>query len=163
LLKKLVALALLFSSTCQAGEVFLSYGVGIFGSADHFTGQVKMANIGYRTFIANGIYWQFKAGAWGDGSSEPDRHGSVYISTGPGMEIDLRPFEFRSGWSLATISTPDSYLGGRFPQFNGEAYWGVRDKNGNGAGVQYEHVSCLTFCSPNLGRDFGVLQLSHKW
>lgn len=162
-MKKLLLLLLLMSSTCRADEAFLGYGLGIFNDAEYFVGQNKYGEIGYRQFLWDGIYWQYKGGFWGEGSPDSTRKAGFWVSTGPGLELDLQPIEIRSGWSIAAISTPDSQLGSRFPQFNGELYFGLRDKKGDGVGIQYEHISCASFCTPNQGRDFLILQLSQKW
>lgn len=162
-MKKLLLLLALISTQCFADEAFLGYGVGILGDASQYVGQNKFGELGYRSFLLDGIYWQFKGGFWGEGSADPTRNASFWVSSGPGLEIDLQPIEIRSGWGLAAITSPDSQLGARFPQFNGEVYLGLRDKKGDGVGVQYEHISCASFCTPNHGRDFLILQLSQKW
>lgn len=162
-MRKFLILLLLLSNVCVADEAFIGYGVGILHDADHYIGQNKYFELGYRDFLWKGIYWQDKGGFWGEGSPDMTRKAGFWASTGPGMELDLQPFEMRSGWGLAAISTPDSQLGARFPQFNGEVYAGLRDKRGDGVGFQYEHISCANFCNPNEGRDFVTLQLSIKW
>lgn len=154
---------LLACSTAHADEAFLGYGVGVFNDASYYTGQMKVGEVGYRHFLIDGIYWQNKVGYWGEGSDDRTRKSSGYLSTGLGMEVNLQPMEFRSGYGLAGITTPDSQLGARLPQFQGEAYLGVRDKQGDGIGLQYEHISCASFCTPNQGRDFLIIQLSTKW
>lgn len=162
-MKIIIALLTLICSTAYADETFFSFGVGAANSAKDHTGEVKVGNVGLRKEIYQGIYWQYKVGYFGDGSGDPSRKSSLYASVGPGMLIDLRPVEMRAGYGLAAISTPDSYLGGRFPQFQGELYLGLRDHRGNGIGVQYEHISSAGIVSPNMGRDFMVLQLSQQW
>lgn len=161
--KTLLALTFLAALPCQAEEAFFSFGIGAANSAKEHTGEVKMGNFGLREEIYQGIYLQYKVGYFGDGSGDPTRNSSLYGSVGPGMLIDLRPVEIRAGYGLAAISTPDSYLGGRFPQFQGELYLGLRDHRGNGIGVQYEHISSAGIVTPNQGRDFIVLQLSQQW
>lgn len=161
--KFLLIMASMASVTAQADEAFFSFGVGVANSAKHSAGETKVGSIGLRQEIYQGIYWQWKGGFYGDGSGDPTRKGSGYVSAGPGMLIDLKPIEMRAGYGLAAITTPDSYLGGRFPQFQGEIYIGFRDHRGNGIGVQYEHISSAGLVTPNNGRDFMVLQLSQQW
>ena len=161
--KHTIALLLLFSTTAHADESFFSFGVGVANSAKRSSGETKVANLGIRNEIYQGIYWQWKLGFYGDGSGDPTRKGSGYASVGPGMLIDLRPLELRAGYGIAAITTPDSYLGGCFPQFQGEFYIGIRDYRGNGIGAQYEHISSAGLVTPNQGRDFVVLQLSQQW
>lgn len=160
---QIIALLALSSLTAQADEGFFSFGVGEGNSAKQHTGEVKVGSIGIREELYQGIYLQYKLGFFGDGSGDPTRKGSLFGSIGPGMLIDLHPVEIRAGYGLAAISTPDSYLGGSFPQFQGEAYVGFRDYRGNGIGLSYEHISSAGFSTPNQGRDFMVLQLSQKW
>lgn len=162
-MKFLLGLLLLVSMPVHAEEAFASFGVGVFHSAERSLGETKVGNFGFRQELYQGVYWQFKGGYWGDGSGDPSRNGSAFVSTGPGMTVDLRPVEMRAGYGLAAISSPDSYLGGRFPQFQGEIYLGVRDPRGNGIGLEYDHISSAGLVSPNMGRDFVVLQLSQKW
>lgn len=160
---KFATLALIAGPFANADEAFIGYGVGVFHDADDFLGQMKAGEIGYRSFIFEGLYWQNKGGFWGEGSNDKTRSSSGYFSTGIGLEVDLQPLELRSGYGLAAITTPDSQLGSIFPQFQGEVYVGVRDKVGDGLGLQYSHLSCASFCTPNQGRDFISILLSQKW
>lgn len=162
-MKKLLLCLLLFSGVAHADEASLGFGVGAFGDAKYSTGQVKAGEASYRSFLIDGIYWQNKVGYWGEGSPDPSRKSSMFGSTGFGLEVDLRPLEIRAGYGLAFISTPDSQLGGRFPQFNGDLYVGLRDKKGDGIGIDYMHISSAGLVTPNQGRDFFILQLSQKW
>lgn len=155
-------LILVFSTNILADEYFLSYGLGVINSADYYPAQTKVANIGYRSYFLPGFYWNYKAGFWVDNSPVSNRSGSIYGSVGLGMKVQIEYVEARAGWGLAAISSPDSYLGGRFPQFNGEVYLGLRDVVGHGIGIQYEHISSSGIVMPNNGRDFLLLQLSMK-
>ena len=156
-------LCALATGPVQTNEAYVGYGVGVFNDADSYIGQMKVAEVGYRYFLLDGIYWQNKIGYWGDASNDKTRSSSGYGASGLGMELSLQPLELRSSVSLAMVTTPDSQLGSAFPQFNEELYAGLRDRMGDGFGFQYEHISCGPFCSPNLGRDFIILQLSRKW
>lgn len=145
-----------------ADEGFVGYGLGILRGADTFLGQTKYLNLGYREFMWEGLYWQNKLGALGEGGPDQTRRGGVYFASGLGLEVDLQPIELRGGGSLAGITSPDSQLGGYF-EFNEDVSLGLRDKKGSGIALQYNHLSCASFCSPNLGRDFVILELSQKW
>lgn len=162
-MKKLLFSLLFLSNIAFADTMYFGYGLGAFNSAKGSSSETKIGQIGYQADIWDGIYWQAKVGYWGDGSGDQSRRNSAYASMGPGLLIDLKPVEIRSGWSLAFITTPDSYLGGNFPQFNGELYVGLRDKRGNGIGIQLEHISSAGLVTPNEGRDFIVLQISQRW
>lgn len=159
----LTSLFLLMATSSHAQEIGFSYGLGVFNSAKVSPTELKVANLAYRLELYNGIYWQTKVGYWGDGSGDPNRHSSFYLSTGPGLLVDLNPVELRSGWGLTAINRADSYLGGVFPQFNGEVYAGLRDKKGDGMGLKYEHISSAGLITPNLGRDFLMIEMSTRW
>lgn len=162
-MNKFLLSLLLVSQICLADEAFLGYGVGIFNDANYELGQNKYLELGVRYGLWDGLYLQLKGGLWGESSPDRSRTGGGWLSSGLGLEVNLNAVEIRSGWGLAAISSPDSQLGGNFPQFNGELYLGLRDKKGDGIGLQVEHISCASFCNPNVGRDFVTLQLSQKW
>ncbi len=161
-MKIFIALLLFLSSISNADEAFVGYGLGVFHGADTFLGQTKYLDLGYREFIWEGIYWQNKFGGIGEGSPDLTRKGGGWASTGFGIEVDLSPVELRGGGALAAITTPDSQLGG-YLQMNEDMSLGLRDKKGDGVAFQYNHLSCGSFCSPNLGRDFVIFELSEKW
>ena len=161
--KLYLAALLLVCSTAHSEEGFLGYGVGVFNDANYYTGQNKYFEGGYRASVWDGIYWQYKGGFWGEGSPDAARKSGFFVSSGPGFEVDLAPVEIRTGWGLAAISNPDSQLGGRFPQFNGNFALGLRDKKGDGIAIEYNHISSAGLVTPNQGRDFLILELSQKW
>lgn len=153
----------LLSLNSHSSEFGLSYGLGVSNSAKYSVAETKTADLAYRGFLIPGVYWQARTGFWGDGSRDPSRRSSYYASTGPGIEVDLKPLEVRSGWGLAYITTPDSYLGGHTPQFNGDLYVGLRDKNNMGLGMRYSHLSSAGLILPNKGRDFVTVEIGVKW
>jgi hypothetical protein len=154
---------LLFCKIASADEAFINYGVGILESAKSSFSETKMIDVGYRSFIWDGLYWQNKAGVWIDNSGDPNRSSSGYASSGIGLEVDLKPIELRTGSGLAFITSPDHYLGGIFPQFDTDFYAGVRDRFGDGIGIKYDHISSAGIFSYNQGRDFVTFEISYKW
>lgn len=160
---KAFIILLLASNSALADEVYVNYGVGLAESAVNSVVETKMVDLGERHYLLGGLYWQNRVGFWGDGSGNPDRKSSFYGSSGLGVEADLNPVEIRSGWGLAVISTPDGYLGGSFPQFNGNLGVDLRDKSGAAIGLEYSHVSSAGVLSPNKGRDFLTIELSQKF
>lgn len=150
--------SLLFSAAVSADEVFLGYGMGVVNSTDS-----RDVNLGFRKDLSDGFFWQFKGGLWVDNSGDPTRSNSGFVSSGPGFLVDFNPIEIRTSVGLAAITSPDSILGGPFPQFNEDLYVGVRDKRGNGVGFVYEHISSAGIEQPNYGRDFIELQWSKRW
>lgn len=146
----------------MAGEGFVGYGVGVFNDANSFVGQNKYAEVGYREFMWDGIYWQNRLGYWGEGGSDPTRKNSFWFSSGLGLEVDLQPLEVRGGMGPALITNPDSQLGG-YLQFNETMGIGIRDKKGDGMALEYNHLSCASLCNPNNGRDSVTFEMSQKW
>jgi Lipid A 3-O-deacylase (PagL) len=156
-------LSLILGKIAKADETFLGYGLGVFSSADQRTTQTKILETGLRSDIWEGLYLQNKLGFYVDSSQNLDRKSSAFVFTGIGLEINFSAIEIRNSASFGAISTPDSMLGGRFPQFNEEFYLGLRDRKNNGIGVKYSHISSAGLESPNMGRDFVMLQLSQRW
>lgn len=155
---------LLSAGVARADGAFVGFGLGAFNSAKGGPAEVKYGQVGFRESVLYGLAdWQYKVGFWGDGSGDPTRKGSFIVSTGPGWNVVFDPIEIRVGTGLAVISTPDSYLGGRFPQFDSELYLGVRDSAGRAVGFKYEHVSSAGLVSPNKGRDFLLLEIGLGW
>lgn len=159
---KLVFVLMFLCNTCIADEGFVGMGLGTFNTAKDGPGSVKLGQVGHRLDLIEGIYWQNKLGAWGQGSNSHGMKSSAYGASGLGFRVDLSPVEFHSGYSLALISVPDSYLGGPY-QFDGEMYLGFRDSKSNGFGLKYEHISSAGLEMPNQGRDFFILELSKRW
>ena len=159
----LLFLLIFLSVPALAGEGFMGFGLGLFNSAKDGPGEVKTYQIGYRGNMGHGYYWQTKLGFWGQGENQYGMKSGGYGSTGPGIKVDLSPVELHAGYGIGAITTPDQYLGGVFPQFNGEFGIGLRDKSGNGIGIKYEHISSAGLCMPNMGRDFIVLEIGTKW
>lgn len=155
-------LLLLLSNVCLASEAFMGYGVGIFNDASSFIGQNKYAELGYREFVWEGVFWQNRLGYWGEGSGDKTRQNSFWYSSTMGLEVDLQPLEIRGGVGPALISNPDSQLGGYF-QFNEHMSIGLRDKKGDGMALDYNHLSCASLCNPNRGRDSITFEMSQKW
>lgn len=60
------------------------------------------------------------------------------------------------------ISSPDSMLGGRFPQFCTDLAFGIRDRMSL-VTVGYSHISSAGLCKPNKGRDFVLLEMGVRW
>ena len=155
-------LFLIQTKICTAEEMFFSYGLGVFNSAKNNISEVKTADFGFRKPLVGPWSFQFKAGAWLDGSGDKSRSSSLYVSAGPQYIIDFSCFEIRNGVGVTVISNTDSYLGGHL-QFNSELYFGVRNKNGAGIGIEYSHFSSAGIYQPNIGKDFILLQISERF
>jgi hypothetical protein len=156
-------LLLLLSTQVLADEMFLNYGLGVGPSALNSMIETKTVDLGYRYYLLNSIYWQNKFGYWVDNSGNPARHSSAYDSSGLGIVVTEGPVEVRSGIGVAIISTTDAYLGGMFPNFNENLGVGIRDNEGAGFGLDYQHLSSGGIYEPNIGRDFVTLEFSLRW
>ncbi len=158
-----VLLPLIFISSVQANELSFGLGLGIGNSAVNSSVETKVLTASHIWDIYDGFYAKARAGYFSDKSGDPTRQSSGFGSFGLGMLVDLKPIEVRVGYGLAAITTPDSYLGGQFPQFSGDLYLGVRDRVGNGIGVSYQHISSAGIWTPNVGRDFMILEVGTHW
>lgn len=158
----LVFLYIFNPATCFSDELFVSYGLGLFKSAENTISETKVADVGYRFDLYSPWKLQVKAGGWFDGSNNPLRSSSFYVAAGPQYVITAGSLEVRNGIGVSYITHTDSYLGGHF-QFNPEFYLGVRDKEGSGIGIKYSHHSSGWISQPNIGRDSASLELSGKF
>lgn len=127
-MKRVIPL-LLLSLSAQADQLFLGYG------GDN---QSKVFNLGVREDVLGEGYIQAKLGYYGD----------LAIAAGAGMVLDLKPLETRAGLGVAAMS------GGTLLGLNGEVYLGLRDRNRNGIGVQYENFGNRNFISIQLSTEF---------
>lgn len=159
---KLLALWALMYSTIAQAESFLGYGLGIFGSAQYTPAETKVLTLGYRDDFVFGLKKQWEIGAWFD-SAGHGRSGSGIFSYQIGLEVTPGVFVLRSMHGLAYITNPDAYLGGSFPQFNHDIYLGVRDDRDRAIGLKYKHISSAGIFSPNMGRDFMMVELGVPW
>lgn len=158
----LIILFFLNPSSCSSDELFFSYGLGVFKSAENVISETKAAHVGYRYGIFSPWSLQVKWGGWFDGSNNPIRSSSFYSSAGPQYIISTGYFEIRNGISVGFITNTDGYLGGNL-NFNPELYVGVRDKEGSGIGIVYNHFSSAGLNPINMGRDFVLIELSGKF
>jgi len=154
---------LLLASQVFADEAFINYGLGVGPSATNSMIETKTVDLGYRYYLLRSLYWQNKVGYWTDNSGNPARSSSLYGSSGLGIVVHEGIVEIRSGIGLAMITSTDSYLGGIFPNFNENLGIGIRDEDGAGMGIEYNHISNCDLYPQNLGRDFINLEFSLKW
>ncbi len=163
ILTNIVILLILTTNICKADEAFMSYGLGVFKSAEERVAETKVATIGYRKNIFSSLDWQLQVGYYSDASSNVMRNSSLFGTTGPQFSVQLSAIVVRSGLGVVYINSPDSYLGGRFPQFTENLYLGLRDVLNASIGLNYSHVSSAGIFSKNIGRDFITLELAKKF
>lgn len=159
----IVLTTLLLSEAVQSDELDFGLGLGVGKSAVNSSVETRVYQGAYIWDLYDGFYTKGKLGYYSDTSGDPFRKSSIFGSWGLGLMVDLAPVEIRVGYGVGGILTPDSYLGGRFPQFNGDLYLGLRDGNGSCIGFSYNHISSASILYPNIGRDFIVLEIGKRW
>lgn len=143
-------------------ESYLKYGVGVFNSASNKFSETKAISLGYRDRLLGPFVYQYGGGIWID-SAGNGRKGSGVFDISIGIEAVSKDLVLRSAHGIATISTPDAYLGGYFPNFVHDLYVGMRDQRGVAIGLSYRHISNAGLMSPNMGRDFLFVDLGIPW
>lgn len=151
-------ISLLSQNSAAADEYVLSYGLGVFHSAEHYPVETKFFRLARRQDFDRVSYWQAEAGLWTDTAGE-GRRGSAFVAASVGIKVDLKPICFNNSLGLAAITSPDSYLGGAFPQFTEEFSISVDGVNGTSLGLAYKHISSAGIVNPNMGRDFLILSI----
>lgn len=114
----MILLLLLASSAAFAADTSIGIGSQIGESAGS-------AQISYRNSIVDSTYIQLKSGYF-DG---------LHFGIGGGLTIDLSTVEFRAGLSSGPT------IGKSFLEFNGETYFGFKDRKNNRIGIQYDYLS----------------------
>lgn len=152
-----------FLAQCSYGdEIFMSYGLGVFKSAENTISETKVVNLGYRKTLLSPWNLELKTGGWFDGSNNPLRHSSLYASAGPQYVITNGAFVLRNGIGFGFITSPDMYLGGYF-QFNPQLYLGYCDKDRACIGLNFNHFSSGGLSQPNIGRDSLSIELGQHF
>lgn len=151
------------STISHADEVFLGYGTEMFSNTSIGEPGVEYFTGGYRQEHWTGLYWQSKVSLASIGRNDYGVKTTGLLASGLGFRLQFGECEARVGESISLITTPDKYLGGIFPQFNGELYLGARDKSGLGLGVSWNHISSAGIYLPNRGKDFLAVELSQRF
>lgn len=158
-----IALTVLFylTSHARADDVYSFYGgPGIVGAQP--TGSTKMFGLRYETHEIRGIYSAYDLGYWSDQLGEGRKSslvGKYQLGILPGAGTGVYGKAFLGP---CIISTPDTALGGRFPQFCTDVGVGVRDST-TMMGVGYSHVSSAGLVRPNRGRDYVVISIGLRF
>lgn len=158
----LVALLILLAPYRALADSFLKYGIGLSRSAESSASETKMFSLGFRDQLFGGLVYQYEGGMWIDSASK-GRMSSAFFDAGIGLEVRSGDLVLRSIHGVAFISTPDSYLGGYFPNFNHDIYVGIKDSNENSIGISYKHISNAGLMPPNVGRNFVSIDLGIPW
>lgn len=157
----LLKASLMCEKSAAADENVLSYGLGVFHSAEHYPVETKFLRVARRQDFDRLSYWQGEVGLWTDTAGQ-GRTGSGFAALSVGVKIDLKLVHFKNSLGLAAITSPDAYLGGVFPQFTEEFTVGVDGVNGTSLGLAYKHISSAGLVNPNMGRDFLILSIGVK-
>lgn len=141
-----------------AAEELISYGLGIFHSAENWPTETKVFRLAHRQEIDTMTYYMIEWGLWVDTAGN-GRLSSTYVAGSIGVRVDLKPFFIANSLGLGAVAIPDAYLGGAFPQFTEELTIGVQGSNRTTIGLSYKHFSSAGIVSPNMGRDFVLLTI----
>lgn len=138
---------------------YIDASLGVFGNGRPSPANVKYAEIGHLDPIGLGFFNQYSGGGWIQVQEGDGRKSSGFVSDQFGLQVE-NGIVARIATGPSLISTPDSYLGGHF-QFHETIFLGIRDNgNGNQIGFAYQHFSSAGLEMPNMGRDFGGIELS---
>lgn len=147
---------------CFAQSEFqIKYGLGISRSAEKSNAEVKLISLANKHDITSIFGGKVEAGLWTD-SAGGGRKGSWFGGYAIGVDINPSVFFAQAYIGPAVISTPDSYLGGRF-QFMHDASFGLRDDKRRSIGLCYKHISSAGIYNPNIGRDIIMIKLDIPW
>lgn len=161
-MKKLIILLLLLGSDARA-EVVANYGVGLFHSAKYSRAETKVFSLGVITSFKNKTFAdKWETGLWADQIKE-GRKSSSFGSYSLGIRAFPAIFELSSFWGIGAISNKDAFLGGPYPQFFQDFYFGIRDDRGTSLGLNYKHISSAGIVMPNKGRDFMTIRVQWRW
>lgn len=142
-------------------DSYMSGMVGVFNTGKHSYSESKFLNAGYRQSWFLGLTYQLEIGGWTDVAGG-GRKGSLYGAGLVGVETDGVVMG-RAMAGPALLSQTDTYLGGKFPQFTEEVFFGVSGKNRNEVGFKYKHISSGGLYQPNMGRDYFGIEMSVPW
>lgn len=123
--------------------------------------DVKSISFGQQSDLFSFAQKKWEVGYFVD--RRPGARSSAYGFVGVGVEPTAGSLYVNFFQSVGGISSPDSYLGGRF-QFMEEVGIGIKDKEKKtSVGLLYKHISSAGLNRPNKGRDFIGIQVSIPW
>lgn len=159
-MKHLIWLALLFSvfprSTLAVDNATFRYGLGIVGSP---TPEVKAFSLRHEEDLNFfDLHIATEGGLWADTQNQVGRRGSLFGAYQLGVRPEYGAMVMGAYWGLAAISTPDTQLGGAFPQFKTDLYVGFQGEK-SVITLGLAHISSAGIHKPNRGRDFIQLGL----
>lgn len=134
----------------------IRYGIGIGNS-----GKASIISGGYVDDIIGPLVQQYEFGAYFVPTNIMGAKSSAF--GGYSIGLDTRPDNvvIRATSGVAIVTSPDAVLGGPI-QFNHDLFLGVNDSSSS-IGLCYKHISSAGIYSPNLGRDFLMVQASISW
>ncbi len=155
-----IALLLLLTATCYAGEdqYILDVGVGDFDSAKGNMPDTKMVGIGVEEELWGALKDRGVVGGWAD-TGGGGRSGSAFAAMQLGWEVQSGGTVISVFSGPGVISSPDVVLGGAF-QFITDLHLGIKDRDGNYLGAFFRHISSAGIETPNLGRDIVGLEIA---
>jgi len=139
-----------FAPTTSADSVSVKGGPAIVNGSP--SGATKYFGVRGETDLGISLM-ALEAGAFGDNTGNGQHSslvGKAQLGINPGQRVGLFGKAFLGP---CVISTPDTLLGGRFPQFATDVGVGFRDKD-TFMVFGYSHISSAGVVRPNKGRDF---------
>ena len=152
-----LALTACSSAFAEDDHIIVDAGLGIFSTEGKNLSQGKFAKFGLQQDIWYNLKQRYNVGAWLD-SRDQQYKSSAFAGYQLGFQVDNDTYESSVFFGPNLITTPDAALGGHF-QFNLSIFFGIKDRDGNAIGFGYNHFSSAGIEMPNLGRDYGCLEI----
>lgn len=158
-MRKITLFLLLIASTANAGsEMFIDAGLGIFSTEGQSLSQVKFGKVGIQNDLTGPLVYRVNGGLWLDNRHDGNLS-SGFASTQLGFDVKNEMLEMGIFSGPGLITKADDALGGHF-QFNETVFIGVHDPKGDtSVGFAYNHFSSAGLEMPNMGKDFGCLEI----
>lgn len=154
-MKKLLPLLFLMSSLAQAadpGGTYFKLGLGL----NEPLTATKSLFLGFQGPIKSIFIWQAEVGGYYAYLQQPDFIGMASGSLGISIS---NPYVYgKLLFGPALMTNTDSRLGSIF-EFNDDAEFGIRDRQGYAIGLNYKHISNAGLTPGNGGRNFLMIKV----
>ena len=150
-----IALLGLMSTPAWSGNLSYKAGTGL--DTTGFSGYVAIFSAAYESPLWGLIDQKIEAGLWVDREGKGGQ-GSFYGGYAVGMKVHPGVVYGQFFLGVAGISNPDAYLSSVF-QFTHDIGVGIEDKEGRALGLNVKHISNAGLKSPNVGRNFFMVDI----
>lgn len=148
------ALLLLIATVAQADDrLSLRYGVGLGASARDGKTETRHVGVAYSKAFNSVLHGYGELVGWADRRTDLGRKSSPALNLGIGSRTEAGVVYAHAFFGAAIIGSPDTILGGRFPQFFQDFGVGLQGSNRVSVGVHFKHISSGGIHEPNFGRD----------